>query len=159
MARLSIASAPDRSGDLRSRGQRMVRTRHKADRLGIKYLIIKRQLQGAAADTPYHHIHLTGKSCSSGVITFSSIFRCSVGISLSRLRIACDTQSVATGEQPIFRLPTVPPCLKRAISYCERSRSLIRRWACWSSNLPPSEAVALYCGAQKRDAYLIFELR
>lgn len=39
----------------------MVRTRHKADRLGIKYLIIKRQLQGASAYTAYHHIHLADK--------------------------------------------------------------------------------------------------
>ncbi len=61
-------------GDLRSRGQRMC-GRHKTNRLGIKYLIIKRQLRGAAADTPTAS-HLTGKQIvQQRRRTFSSIFQ------------------------------------------------------------------------------------
>lgn len=76
-------------------------------------------------EMPTLHLNIEEK-----VMTFSSILRCRVGISLSSSRIACETQSVATGEQPIIRLPTCPPCLKRSISYCERDISLISRWAC-----------------------------
>ncbi len=122
----------------------------KAYWLGVQHLIIQWQLQCAAASRPTTtSTEPANRSCSNGVITFSSIFRCRVGISVSKCKIAWDTQSVATGEQPIFKLPTSPSCLKRASSYCDRSMSLINRWACCNNNLHLQSDVSLFCAAQK----------